>query len=74
MNQTKKLLFVGNRAGVYKEIQNLPGLEIVAVLALTNSYLHAELVNDRRNSVVFLTSEKDLVVSTIANTEFDILV
>lgn len=70
----KKLLFIGNRAGVFIELQHLPDVEIIAVLALRNSYLHAALVDDGKKCEVFSANDKDLVVRTIADTEFDILV
>jgi methionyl-tRNA formyltransferase len=72
--KTKRVLFIGNRAGVYRALQQIPQLDVVKVLVLRDSPLAgaADLADARVS--VFGGDERERVLREVRATDFDILV
>jgi len=70
----KKVLFIGNRSGVLREIGRFTELQIIAVYALRNSRLHRAADEFSWNIRLFTCDEKDAVLNEIASAEFDLLI
>lgn len=70
----KKVLFIGNRSGVLREISRFAELRVTAVCALRDSWLHRDLEGSAYRTRLFTCGEKDDVVSEIASADFDLLI
>lgn len=74
MPATKKVLFIGNRSAVFREIAGLPDLALSRVFAVQDSYLHRELAQAGQPCVAFRSAEKQSILDQIAAADFDLLV
>ena len=70
----KKVLFIGNRPGVYQKVQSADNLNIVQVFALSGSLLSSYLRSHSTPHVDFLLSEREMLFDRILAVEFDILI
>jgi methionyl-tRNA formyltransferase len=70
----KRVLFIGNRPGVFAEITKFKELNLVSVFVLAESFLHTEMKLTDLEYVEFSLSDKQRVFERIFETGFDILI
>lgn len=70
----KKVIFIGNRNGVLKEIRRFKELELIHVFIPENSYLEKDINKLNVSYNLFTPSEKEAVFKKISLMNFDILI
>lgn len=70
----KKVLYIGNRPGCYKVLENNPQYDIVKLLVKKGSFLESYLCKNPAKYEVFTNEDKKEVFEQIHNCNYDILV
>lgn len=70
----KRVLFIGNRAGVFRELSACAALELTSLYAVRGSHLAEAAGAATVKARVFGSSEKAAVLAELAQAEFDLLI